>query len=106
MSGPADNLRVLTDHIDEIAATQATAAGGLKIAGETVNDLADSVRNTHGFACSASNLAVEAVETARDAAAAKLWRMSHDLGERLKMASANYNNTDWLAGKDIDSCAL
>ena len=106
MSAEGDNLRVLTEHIDDIAAKHATAAGTMKIAGETVNDLASSVWNTHGVVCAASNMAVDAVEAARDDARAKLWKMSHDLSERLHAASANYNNADWLAGRDIDSCGL
>lgn len=106
MSAQGENLRVLTEHIDEIAAKQTTAAGTLKIAGETVNDLESSVWNTHGVVCAASNMAVAAVETARDDARTKLWKMSHDLSERLRTASTNYNNADWLAGRDIDSCAL
>lgn len=106
MSSQGDNLRVLTEHIDDIAAKQATAAGTMKIAGETVNDLASSVWRTHGVACAASNMAVEAVEAARDDARTKLWQMSHDLSDRLHTASANYNNADWLARRDIDSCAM
>lgn len=106
MSGQQDNLRVLTDHIDELAAKQSSAAGRLKIAGETVNDLASSVWATHGVVCAASNMAIDAIEAARDAADAKLWRMSHDLSERLTAASANYKNADWLARRDIDSCSL
>lgn len=106
MSNLADNLKVLTEHIDELAAKQTTAAGCLKVAGETVNDLASSVWATHGIVCAASNMAVDAIEVARDAADAKLWRMSNDLAERLRTASANYNNADWRAGKDIDSCRL
>lgn len=106
MSAQGDNLRVLTEHIDDIAAKQTTAAGSLKIAGETVNDVASNVWSTHGVACAASNMAVAAVETARDDARTKLWKMSHDLSERLRTASANYNDADWLAGRDIDSCAL
>ena len=106
LSAQGDNLRVLTEHIDDIAAKQVTAAGSLKIAGETVSDLASSVWSTHGVVCAASNMAVSAVEDAREEAAKKLWKMSNDLSERLKTASANYNNADWLAGRDIDSCAL
>lgn len=106
MSSQTDNLRVLTEHIDDLAAKQTTAAGCLKIAGETVNDLASSVSSTHGVVCALSNMAVSAIESARDAADAKLWRMSHDLSERLGVASANYNNADWIARKDIDSCGL
>ena len=71
-----------------------------------MNDLGKSVWATHGVACALSNKAVEDAESARDAADEKLWRMSHDLSERLKMASSNYNNADWLAKKDIDSCEL
>jgi hypothetical protein len=96
----------LTEHIDNIAAKQTTAAGSLKIAGETVNNLASTVWSTHGLVCAASNMAVAAVETARDEARTKLWKMSHDLSGRLHTASENYNNADWLAGRDIDSCAL
>lgn len=106
MSDLTDNLRVLTEHIDDLAAKQTTAAGDLKIAGETVNDLASSVWATHGVACAVSNMAVDAIEAARDAADALLWRMSHDLAVRLQMASANYNNADWRASEDIDSCGL
>lgn len=62
MSGQQDNLRVLTDHIDELAAKQASAAGRLKIGGETVNDLASSVWATHGVVCAASNMAIDAIE--------------------------------------------
>jgi hypothetical protein len=106
LSAQDDNLRVLTEHIDDIAAKQTTAASSLKIAGETVNDLASNVWSSHGVVCAASNMAVAAVETARDSARTKLWKMSHDLSERLHTASENYNNADWLAGRDIDSCAL
>lgn len=106
MSAESDNLRVVTNHVDELAAKQVTAAGTLKIAGETVNDLGPSVRTTHGVACMASNLAVNAVESARDSARSTLWHMSHDLAERLKLASSNYNDSDWVAGRDIDSCEL
>ena len=106
MSDLAENLRVLTEHIDDLAAKQTTAAGDLKIAGETVNGLAASVWSTHGVVCAASNMAVDAIEAAREAADATLWRMSHDLSVRLQMASSNYNNADWRAGKDIDSCDL
>lgn len=105
MSDQSENLRVLTEHIDALAAKQASAAGTLKIAGETVNDLSRSVETTHGIVCLASNMAVAALESARDDARGNLWRLSHDLNERLKTASANYNNTDWLAGKDLgDEC--
>jgi len=100
------NLRVLTTHIDEIAANQRTAAGVLKVAGESVNDIADRVSDTHGVACWMSNSAVAALEAARDNARNKLWQMSHDLDERLTMASANYNSADWRASNDIESCGL
>lgn len=107
MSSDLDqNLRVLTEHIDEVAARHVTAAGVLKVAGETVNDISDRVARTHGVACLASNMAVTAVETARDDARQKLWQMSHDLGERLAIASANYNDADWRASTDIESCDL
>lgn len=106
MSDLTENLRVLTEHIDELAAKQTTAAGDLKIAGESVNDLAASVWATHGVVCAASNMAVDAIELARDAADAQLWRMSNDLADRLRTASTNYNDADWRSGKDIDSCRL
>lgn len=106
MSDLSENLRVLTEHIDDLAAKQTTAAGDLKIAGEKVNGIASSVWATHGIACAASNMAVDAIEAARDAADVTLWKMSHDLSVRLQMASSNYNDADWRAGKDIDSCRL
>lgn len=103
MSDLEDNLRVLTEHVDDLAAKQTTAAGELKTAGETVNDLASSVWATHGVVCAASNMVVSSIEAARDAADAKLWAVSHDLSERLRTASANYNNSDWIAGEEIDN---
>ena len=103
MSDLTDNLRVLTEHVDELAAKQTTAAGELKVAGETVNDLTSSVWATHGVVCAASNMAVSSIEAARDAADAKLWRISHDLSERLRTASANYKDSDWVAGEAIDN---
>jgi len=106
VSAESDNLLVVTEHIDELAAKQVTAAGTMKIAGEVVNDLGPSVWSTHGVACAASNLAVNAVESARDAARSKLWHMSDDLGTRLRTASSNYANSDWVAGRDIDACGL
>jgi ESX secretion-associated protein EspC/F len=101
-----NNLSVLTEFIDDISAKQGTAAGELKVAGETVNDLGSNVLATHGVVCALSNMAVSDVETARDAAAEKLWKMSHDLSKRLAEASANYQNADWLAGRDIDACQM
>lgn len=58
MSDQAKNLRVLTEHIDALAAKQASVAGALKIAGETVNDLSSNVESTHGIVCLASNMAL------------------------------------------------
>lgn len=101
-----DNLSVLTEFIDDISTKHGTAAGELKVAGETVNDLGTNVLATHGVICALSNMAVSDVEAARDAAAKKLWKMSHDLSERLAEASANYRNADWLAGRDIDACRM
>jgi hypothetical protein len=106
MTGQADNLRVLTDHINDLAAKQTSAAGGIKIAGEAVGELAANVWATHGVVCAASNLAVAAAEAARDTADSGLWRMSADLSERLTTASSNYNNADWVAGKNITACRL
>lgn len=105
MSDQEKNLRVLTEHIDALAAKQASVAGTLKIAGETVNDLSSKVEKTHGVVCLASNMAVTALESARDDARARLWQISHDLDERLKTASVNYNNADWLSKEDLgDEC--
>lgn len=98
------NLRVLTEHIDQLGNNQSTAAGVLKVAGETVNDIAARVSSTHGVACFASNSAIADVESARDAARTKLWHMSNDLATRLQSASDNYNNADWRASKDIGAC--
>ena len=101
-----NNLSVLTEFIDEISTKHGTAAGELKVAGETVNDLGASVLATHGVVCALSNMADSDVETARDDAAEKLWKKSPDLSDRLAEASANYKNADWLAGRDIDACQM
>ncbi|MGN7782766.1 ESX-1 secretion-associated protein [Mycolicibacterium sp. 22603] len=100
------NLRVLTEHIDQLGGQQTTAAGVLKVAGETASGVAARVSGSHGVACFASNAALEKVEAARDLARAKLWKMSRDLSERLTMASQNYNDADWRNSTNIDACGL
>ncbi|MEH3137398.1 MAG: ESX-1 secretion-associated protein [Mycolicibacterium neoaurum] len=100
------NLRVLTEHIDQLGSQQTTAAGVLKVAGETASGIAARVSSSHGVVCFASNAALEQVEAARDLARAKLWHMSHDLSERLTIASQNYNNADWRNSTDINACGL
>jgi len=106
LSGLDDNLKVLTEHLNDLAGKQQSAAGQIIFARDAVVDVTGSVWRTHGAVCAATNLAIGDAETARAAAVSHLYKMSADLRDRLNSAAQNYNNSDWRAGRDIGSCGL
>lgn len=100
------DLRVLTDHIHELAQGQQAAAGRIKIATESIHGLSGKVWRTHGIICAATNLAVSTAESARAAAGNSLYKQSEDLKDRLNYAAQNYNDTDWREGRNIGACSV
>lgn len=106
MSAQEQNLKVLTDHIRELAGKQQAAAGRIKVANESKGGIADSMWSTHGVACAATNMAVSAAETARDAAGTRLYKVSTELSENLNDAADNYDNVDYREGRNVDACGL
>lgn len=106
MSGLEANLRVLTDHLTELAGRHDATAGRILAAKEAVSELSADMWRTHGVACAASNIAASNAETLRAAAVKKRYEVAADLRDRLNWAATNYNDADWRAAKDIRGCAV
>ncbi|GBE64071.1 ESX-1 secretion-associated protein [Mycobacterium sp. MFM001] len=103
MTDQQENLRVLTDHINELAARQHTAAAKITGANRmTGGDTASRVLTTHGLVCAPTSAVFSAAETGRKAAGAALFKASAELAEKLTTAAYNYNSTDYMAGKMLD----
>lgn len=101
------NLRVLTDHVRELAHQQQAASGRLRSARQAVAEgLADRVWATHGVVSAVMNMAVAKAETARKDAIENQYRLGLDLHERLNNAADNYENEDWVGGRNIGACGL
>lgn len=101
MASEADNLRVLTDHVRKLAVTQHTAADQITGASRSIGDVAARVSSTHGVVCSFTSVALDAADSARNAAGSALQKVSTDLSGKLDTAAANYDNADYRAGKQI-----
>jgi len=101
-----DNLRVMTEHITELAGKQQASAGRILAGKEAVNGVTGNMWRTHGVVCAATNMAVGEAETARAAAISKQYKISTDLRDRLNWAVVNYEDADWRAGHDIGACRL
>lgn len=106
MSGLEANLRVLTEHVTELAGKHDATSGRFLAAKEAVTDLSGNMWRTHGVACAASNVAAASLETARKTAVKNLYQVSTDLRDRLKRAAENYNDADWRESENINGCAL
>jgi len=106
VSAQEQNLKVLTDHIRDLAGKQRAAAGRIKVANESTGEVAGSMWSTHGVVCAATNMAVSAAETARDTAGTRLYKVSTELSENLNYAADNYDNVDYREGRNIDACGL
>jgi CRISPR/Cas system endoribonuclease Cas6 (RAMP superfamily) len=100
------DLKVLTDHLHHLADRQQAAASRIRMADEKVSGLSSSVLSTHGLACWATISALRAAEAARHTASVNNYKASMDLKDRLNWAAENYNNADWVSGKDIGQCGL
>lgn len=93
------NLKVLAEHIQELAARQQTAVDQIIGANRAIVDPAQNVQDTHGTVCEATHLAVSAAEDARRAAGGALFTVSTELVVKLNSAAAKYDHTD-EAGAD------
>lgn len=101
------NLRVLTEHVRELAHKQEAASGRFRSARQAVAEgLGDRLWTTHGVVSAAVNMAVSNAESARMDAITTQYRLGHDLNERLNNAADNYENADWVSGRNIGACGL
>jgi hypothetical protein len=101
MSDQDQNLRVVTDHINELAKRQRTAADKITGANRGTGNAAADVLGTHGLVCWATSTAVSTAEEARTAAGAKLYQVSAEFSEKLTTAAINYNDADYRARKSL-----
>jgi hypothetical protein len=95
------NLQVVTDHIDDLAGRQQTAADRIMGANRMTGDISARIVSTHGVVCSATSLAVAAADEARKTAGAAIQTTSSELALKLTTAALNYNDTDYRAGKSL-----
>jgi hypothetical protein len=98
------NLKVLTEHILDLAKRQQTAVDQITGANRAIADPARNVQDTHGMVCEATHLAVSAAEEARRAAGSALFKVSTELGEKLNTAAARYDHTDSAGADAITAC--
>jgi hypothetical protein len=101
MTDQDQNLRVVVDHINKLAEAQQRAADKIMGANRYTGAIAGSVGSTHGLICMATKLAVADAEEERSAAGKALFATSTELAEKLTSAANNYNNVDYMAGKNL-----
>lgn len=107
MSDQEQNLRVVTSHINHLAAKQHTAVDNITGANRTTGTVAANVVSTHGLACSATSIAVSSADAARKAAGAALFTVSTELEAKLTTAAVNYADVDYRAGNSLgQACEL
>lgn len=101
------NLKVVTEHIDELAGHHETAADKILGANRFAQGVADRVESTHGLICYATSLAMSDAESSRSSAGQALHRVSTEFGEKLRNTSTNYQNTEYISGQKLSSeCRL
>ncbi|MDG4668379.1 ESX-1 secretion-associated protein [Mycobacterium sp. 236(2023)] len=97
------NLKVVTEHIDELAGHHETAADKILGANRFAQGVAGRVEITHGLICFATSSAMADAESSRSSAGQALQRVSTELGEKLRNTSANYQNTDYMNKQKLSS---
>lgn len=100
------DVKVLTDHLHELAGKQESAAGRVRMADEKVSGLSGDVLHTHGLVCWATHSAIGEAEGLRHTAAVNMYKASIDLRDRLNWAADNYTDADWVSGRNIGACGL
>lgn len=106
MSNREANLRVVTDHIEELADRQSRAVDQLMGANRAAATASDRVEATHGLICQLTSMALSDADIARSVAGQTLQRVSGELAEKLQNAARNYQSTDYMAGGKIGGCGL
>jgi hypothetical protein len=107
MTDQGKNLQVVTEHLDHLAEKQQTAANKITGANRMTGDVSASVLATHGLVCSATSIAVSAVDDARKLAGTALHETSSELATKLTTAAINYNDADYMAGDKLgQQCQL
>ncbi|ORA49301.1 hypothetical protein BST22_17295 [Mycolicibacterium chubuense] len=101
MTNAEVNLRVLTDHIDELAEQQSRAADQFTGANRAVAGASSRITATHGVICALTSEALATADEARQSLGLSLFRRSEDLSAKLTTAASNYKNADYLAGQSI-----
>jgi hypothetical protein len=101
MSSEEQNLKVVTDHVTELASKQQRAAHLFVGANRTTGDVAADILSTHGLVCSATSIAVSAADTARKTAGSNLYKVSCELATKLSTAAINYGDADYRAGRSL-----
>jgi hypothetical protein len=96
-----ENLRVLTEHINELAGRQLDAVDKLTGANRAAGAASSTVAATHGVICLMTTQALAEADTARTDAGATLARVSAELAQKLENAARNYQSTDYLSGDKI-----
>lgn len=101
MSNLQLNLKVLTDHLTELATKQQKGADQVTGANRHTGDVTGLVERTHGLICAATTSALAPAEAGRKSAGEALHRVSTELAAKLTTAAVNYNDTDYRAGTSI-----
>src|ERR1700759_3893693 len=100
------DLKVLTDHLYELARDQQRAASQARLPTSAVNGVADEVLRTHGVICRPTHSALADAEQARHTSGTNLSKASDDLKDRLNWAAQNYSDVDFREGRDIGACGI
>ncbi len=101
MTDQDQNLKVVVDHVNELAARQHTTADKITGANRSVGDVAAQAVRTHGLVCSATSVALATADTGRTAAGAALHTVSTELEAKLTTAAINYDDADYRAGRSL-----
>jgi Excreted virulence factor EspC, type VII ESX diderm len=101
MSG---ELRVITEHVRKLSATQAEAASQIAAAASVADGVSTSMWASHGLICAPTNIAVAAAELTRRNACTAMQSSSTGLSEKLNTAAEKYDQTDAHAAAKIGKC--
>jgi uncharacterized phosphosugar-binding protein len=101
MSDLEQNLKVVTDHLGELANRQQTAADKIIGANRATVEIAAKIEATHGLICFATSQAMSAGESARKEAGQTLYNVSTEFNQKLDTAATNYENVDYREGRSI-----
>lgn len=101
MSDLDSNLKVVTDHLAELAGRQQTAADKITGANRETADIAAKIQESHGLICFATSQAMSRGEDARRDAGNTLYTVSTEFSQKLDTAAVNYNNVDYREGRSI-----